>query len=145
VTAHLVRPRPGAYARRVRYCPNLSCSHRLRVASPAEFFDHIARCSDCGSRLVSSQDDAIAGRQPVTNDPYRMPAAVPPEADAAPRAAMRRVNVDAVLSAALIAVGLFITVLTFASSSRSGGVHVVAFGPVLYGFFRLFRAPAPRG
>jgi hypothetical protein len=126
----------------VRYCPNLACPHRLRVASPAEFFDHVALCSDCRTRLVASEEDAIAGRRPIVRDPYRMPAVVAREPE--PQAAARgRVNGDAVLSVALIVVGLFVTAISYASSS-SGGVRVFAWGPVLYGFFRLFRSdPAP--
>jgi hypothetical protein len=41
------------------------------VGSPAEFLDHVARCSDCRTTLVASEDDALAGRRAATRDPYR--------------------------------------------------------------------------
>jgi hypothetical protein len=106
------------------------------VASPAEFFDRVARCSDCGTRLVGSEDDAIAGRQMATRDPYRMLAAVPRELD--PKPVERWVNGDAELSMALILLGLLVSVAMF--TSGTGGVHVVAVGPMLYGLFRLLRS-----
>lgn len=99
------------------------------------------RCSDCGTKLVLSEEDAIAGRQAATRDPYRVHhralGAVPVEGEAAPR---RPVG-DTAVGLAWIAGGMVLMLLTYAFAPRGGGREgsFVLVGPVLYGLFRLIR------
>jgi len=62
----------------VKYCPYLSCPHRKRVKTPAEFLGHVTVCSDCGTPLVSTEGEAIEGIRELVSaniGPYRQPGA----------------------------------------------------------------------
>lgn len=118
----------------MRYCPSLTCPHRLRTGAPAELFDHVPRCSDCGARLVASEDDAVAGRPAVSRDPYRWGA----RREDAAAVSLRRPG-DNAQGVALVLGGLVLSALTYAFASRAHGTWMVAWGPVLYGVFLLVR------
>ncbi len=47
----------------MKHCPSPECPHRQRVGAPAEFYDGIERCSDCGTLLqnVSTEPDEAPG------------------------------------------------------------------------------------
>ena len=122
---------------RVKYCPSLDCPHRRRVRSPAEFQAHVPVCSDCGAKLVASEEEARAGARAATQPPYREGRAPTEVAESAPD---RRLN-DKGVGVALIVGGLALTVLTYMYSSRSGGgTYVVAWGPIVFGAYRLLRS-----
>lgn len=119
----------------VKYCPSLSCPHRQRLGAPAEFLDRVSACSDCRAPLVTSEADAIAGLDAGEGGPYRAArrSAVAPRSPLVPRASDRAVGLAFLLG------GLGLTVLTFTLSPFSGGGTIVAWGPMLYGFYRLMR------
>lgn len=120
----------------VKYCPGLNCPHRLRVRSPAEFQEHVTACSDCGTKLVLSEEEARAGIRAATQPPYREDRARTEVAVSAPE----RGRNDKGVGVALIVGGLALTVLTYLYSSRSGGTYVVAWGPIVFGAYRLSRS-----
>jgi hypothetical protein len=101
----------------VRYCPNLDCPHRQRIGSPAEFLDHVMRCSDCATKLVVSEDDAIEGRQAVNRDPYRAPGAVSREDTATPTLSAG----DRAQGFTLIVASLVLAGILYVFSSRAAG------------------------
>jgi hypothetical protein len=122
----------------LKYCPSLSCPHRQRLGAPAEFLDRVSACSDCHAPLVTSEADAITGLDPVEGGPYRAArrSAVAPRSPLVPRAS------DTSVGLAFLLGGLGLTVLTFTLSSFSGGGYIVAWGPMLYGLYRLMRGGA---
>jgi hypothetical protein len=126
----------------VKYCPNLACPHRGRVKAPAEFVDRVSVCSDCGTPLVGSEQEAIEGLQPVVGGPYR---GVARPVEAAPRRFGARGS-DTVVGAAFLGGGLLLTLFTYATASGGGGGHyVVAWGPMIYGIYRLVRGRPSSG
>src|SRR5688572_2899836 len=48
----------------MKLCPNLSCPHRRRIGSPAEFYDEIRACSDCGTTLELAPEPPPSGAVP---------------------------------------------------------------------------------
>jgi hypothetical protein len=122
----------------VKYCPYLSCPHRQRVNSPAEFMDQVSVCSDCRTPLVSSESDALEGIRPIAGDPYRGLGA---RSFAEPSRSKPRAKNDTAVGLAFLVGGLLLTAVTYASASSSsgGGRYIVAWGPMLYGAFRLIR------
>lgn len=100
--------------------------------------DQISVCSDCRTPLVSSESDAIEGIRPIAGDPYRGLGA---RTMAEPSRPKSRAKNDTAVGLAFLLGGLLLTALTYASasSSRSGGSYIVAWGPVLYGAVRLIR------
>jgi hypothetical protein len=121
----------------VKYCPNLQCPHRLRVRSPAEFLDHVASCSDCQAPLVDSEEEAIEGIGPnVGAGPYRAGRA---RTAAAASREDRSAAGNTALGVALILGGIGLSAFTYVSASESGGRYIVAWGPVLYGIYKLKR------
>jgi len=103
------------------------------VGVPAEFLDHVNRCSDCGTRLIASEEDAIDGLQPGAV-PYRVLAEVPQEVREAPP---RRAN-ERALGTLFVGVGLVASMITYILASNGAGVvHLVAWCTVAYGGFRL--------
>ena len=46
---------------------------------------------------------------------------------------------DIALGSFLLVIGLLITAVTYDSASRQGGTYVVAYGPIIFGGWRLFR------
>lgn len=124
----------------MRYCPNIDCPHRQRVEWPAEFLDHVLRCSDCGARLVASEEDAIAGRQPASAVPYRALAEVPREERAVPE---RRAN-ERALGTMFIGIGAGASLFTYMLTGGAGRIHLVGWGVALYGLVRVVRAAVSR-
>ncbi|UQA57961.1 hypothetical protein [Polyangium aurulentum] len=62
----------------MKYCPYLSCPHRKRVQSPAEFVGRVTVCSDCGTPLVDTEGEAVEGIHDLVSakaGPYRDPSA----------------------------------------------------------------------
>jgi hypothetical protein len=108
----------------VRYCPNLDCPHRQRIGSPAEFLEHVVRCSDCATKLVVSEDDAIEGRQAVNRDPYRVPGEISREDDLRPPLYAN----DRAHGFTLVVAGLVLAGLLYVFSSRVAGAYVIAWG-----------------
>jgi hypothetical protein len=84
------------------------------VGAPAEFFDHVARCSDCHTKLVASEDDARAGRRAVTRDPYRAAGARREEALERPA---RGLNAR-VQGTAIVLFGLLLGAVSYLAGSR---------------------------
>jgi hypothetical protein len=108
------------------------------MRSPAEFLDHVSVCSDCRTPLVNSELDAIEGINRLAFDPYRAPGA---RRIADPSRLPPRAKNDTAIGLVFLVGGLLLTVFTYASaSSSSGGArYIVAWGPMLYGVFRLIR------
>ncbi len=123
----------------MKYCANLRCPHRERVGTPAEFLDRVARCSDCGTKLVDSEEDAAAGRAPA-NDPYRAPGAV--HAPAGHEQTVR--GTDAGHWMAFLLGGVVLTTVGFAFAERAHGVWALAVLPLAYFGLFLGRARARR-
>ncbi|GAA0338250.1 hypothetical protein NE235_34505 [Actinoallomurus spadix] len=71
--------------------------------------------------------------QPYPGAPQNAPFQGVPVNDAERRRATRAIGVGAVL----FVIGLLITVLTYSHASGSGGVYVVAWGPMLFGVIRM--------
>jgi hypothetical protein len=93
-------------------------------------------CSDCGTKLVASEEEARAGIRAATQPPYREGSA---RAEVAMRAPGRGTN-DKGVGIALIVGGLALTAITYLYSSRlGGGTYVVAWGPIAFGVYRLMR------
>lgn len=49
---------------------------------------------------------------------------------------------DVALGLVLIVIGILITAVTYDSASKSGGLYVVAYGPIIVGVIKLFRGLA---
>jgi len=96
----------------------------------------VARCSDCDTKLVTSEEDARAGRGQEERAPYRAAGREPREDAPVP---VRRPRSRAVGYFWIVG-GLALTLATYALSSSSGGTYVVAFGPMIYGAFLVMRA-----
>jgi hypothetical protein len=122
-----VRAGPGAYAPGVRYCPNIPCPHRQRVGSPAEFFDHVTHCSDCGTRLVASEEDAVDGLRADARDPYRAAGAVP----RGDRAAERGRGGEIAQALVFVAGAAAIALLGYLITGQTFALYLVLLGPVL--------------
>ncbi|MEZ4370053.1 MAG: hypothetical protein R3B07_04480 [Polyangiaceae bacterium] len=50
-----------------------------------------------------------------------------------------RKNSDVTIGIILLAIGLFLTVVTYTAASASGGVYIIATGPIAFGAVRLIR------
>ena len=119
----------------MRYCPNISCPHRQRIGAPAEFLDHVIRCSDCDTRLIASEEDAIEGCQPGAAVPYRALAEVPREE--VREAPQRRAN-ERALGTLFVGMGLALSMITYVLASNGTGViHLIAWCAVAYGGLRV--------
>jgi hypothetical protein len=125
-----------SYARGVRYCPNIPCPHRQRVASPAEFLDHVTHCSDCGTRLVASEEDAIQGLRADAHNPYRAAgpiradAASPPVSSFLPWGTVGRTG--EVAQAILLMLGaLLVAFLAYGVTGSRSALYLTLLGPLL--------------
>ena len=49
---------------------------------------------------------------------------------------------DVVIGGLLLVVGVLVTAGTYGGASESGGTYIVAYGPIIFGGFRLFRGLA---
>jgi hypothetical protein len=119
----------------VRYCPNIPCPHRQRVGSPAEFFDHVTRCSDCNTRLVASEEDAIEGLRADARDPYRGAASVRGEPVSTRRSFLPWGNmgrVGEIVQAVLLMLGgAVIALLAYGATGNRSVLYLVLLGPVI--------------
>ena len=134
-----------SYGSFVRYCPNPSCPHRLRMRSAAEFQAHIVRCSDCGADLVP--ESARAGAEAA----FTMQTVAGPYRGSKKRSATARPRkpdtsrYDVPTGVALIALSALITLGTYALASHDGGGrYMIATGPFVYGAYRLLRGLSRR-
>jgi hypothetical protein len=129
----LSQPSPAVKLPVVKYCPNLGCPHRRRVKAPAEFVDRVTACSDCETPLVDSEEEAIAGLQAGSHGPYRSALT-----EAAP-AAQGSTSRDRLVGAAFLGGGLLLTLFTLMTAQGGNRSYVVAWGPMVYGVYRLIR------
>jgi hypothetical protein len=98
----------------------------------------VIRCSDCDTRLVASEEDAIEGRQAVTRDPYRMLAALSDERAARvarspwPPGAFWPAS-SFVQGLLLSLAGLLFAVLVYSATANARALYLVVLGPMLHG------------
>jgi hypothetical protein len=119
----------------VKYCPYLSCPHRKRIRSPAEFMGHVTVCSDCGTPLVDSEGEAVEGIRDLVSarvGPYREPGAhvLAVKDDDAERA-----RADKLAGASL----LFGAILLLFGASPGSIAWMGAWCVAIYGIVRLVR------
>lgn len=122
----------------MKYCPNRACEHRKRTGQPAEFVDDERKnCSDCGTPLVAADADELIYGSPRGEGPYRRQGGPrEPAGDTLP--SQERKPSDVAVGLAFILGGIALTAITY-SAAASGGSYIVAYGPICYGLYRLFR------
>jgi hypothetical protein len=130
----------------VKYCPNPSCPHRLRVRGAAEFLAHITHCSDCGAELVVESEreaaEAFYANRSVEAGPYR--GSAPKEIVKA--SAPDRSKHDVMTGLAFIGGGVLFSVICVLATLGSvhGARSWIAVGPIGYGIYRLDRGRSAR-
>jgi len=107
------------------------------AGSQAEYFDHVSRCGDCGSELVTAQDQFLQPTDASSDGPPGMPDLNAIEPD--PSTQEMRTRMDVMTGIFGIVGGLGITIVTY-SWALNGGVYLVAWGPMVFGIHRLTRA-----
>jgi hypothetical protein len=113
----------------MRYCPNVACRHRLATGTQAEYFDHILQCRDCGTALVSDPGALV---QPPTVSADVETA----DSETAEDSRETSARLAIITGAFVVLAGLGATIATYALA-WSGGVYILAWGPMVYGFIRL--------
>jgi hypothetical protein len=124
----------------MKYCPNPQCPNMRRLRHPAEFLEHVTVCNDCGMALVARDalgtpetDQAVAS----FHEEKRRTAETHVEAGVRPEAAPGHLDIASGVALLGLSFGLF--VVSFVAASVGGGKFIVAFGPMIYGAFRLTR------
>lgn len=122
----------------MKYCPNANCSHRLTSGSQAEYLDRVATCADCGAELVAAPGAMV-----------RLPPDQPGQAestgvvDGDEELRQRQARSDVRTGWFGIVAGLAITGMTFLIPTERGTI-LIAWGPILFGMYRLFRGHEQR-
>ena len=101
----------------------------MAIGTQAEYFDDILQCRDCGTALVSDPDAFV---QAPSVSAYVKTADSETAEDAREPSARLAIGTGAFVLLA----GLGVAIATYALA-WSGGVYIVARGPMIYGFIRL--------
>ena len=115
----------------MKYCPNANCRHRAASGSQAEYLDHVAACADCGASLVAGPGSLV--ELPPTTQEESSESAEPDE-DLRDRQA--RLDVRTGVFGILAGVAITFGTMIFPTEK---GASLLAWGPIVYGVFRLVR------